>query len=266
MSDLPVPVAPEVIRKRSRSSSPGADSPAAAKKPNTDSATPSVPSAPIDPSAEPTPMQTDAEAAEVKTEEPAAMLLDSSLPAVPAADGVPAPLSAEAIAAAEAAAAAAAVIQMRALIVTQDASIIIGKQGKNVNEIREKSGSKITISEAVPGNPERVMVVAGQLDAVSKVRRPASQTHADLARRLVWSCAGSTTSRSTCPQYLARALSPSGQSHCALHRRSAHDAQIHHSQFSDGLSHRQVGEQDQGDPGSVGSASPGKRGHAAWQY
>ncbi|KAM0754856.1 hypothetical protein T439DRAFT_284541 [Meredithblackwellia eburnea MCA 4105] len=57
---------------------------------------------------------------------------------------------------------------MRALIVTQDASIIIGKGGKNVNEIREKSGSKVNISESVPGNPERVMVIAGQLDAVSK--------------------------------------------------------------------------------------------------
>lgn len=69
---------------------------------------------------------------------------------------------------AAAATAAAASIQMRALIVTQDASIIIGKQGKNVNEIREKSGAKVTITEAVPGNPERIMVIAGQLDAVSK--------------------------------------------------------------------------------------------------
>lgn len=96
------------------------------------------------------------------------MVVDSELPANPytAVDGDA--TSPEAIAAAEAAATAAAVIQMRALIVTQDASIIIGKAGKNVNEIREKSGSKITITEAVPGNPERVMVIAGQLDAVSK--------------------------------------------------------------------------------------------------
>lgn len=67
------------------------------------------------------------------------------------------------------AAAAANPIQMRTLIVTQDASIIIGKGGKNVNEIREKSGSKITITESVPGNPERIMTIGGQLDAVSKV-------------------------------------------------------------------------------------------------
>ena len=85
------------------------------------------------------------------------MVIDSELPAnpTPAADAV-----------------TTNIIQMRALIVTQDASIIIGKGGKNVNEIREKSGSKINISEAVPGNPERVMIIGGQLDAVSKARSP----------------------------------------------------------------------------------------------
>jgi heterogeneous nuclear rnp K-like protein 2 len=36
-------------------------------------------------------------------------------------------------------------IAIRALIVTGDASVIIGKQGKHINEIREKSGAKLTI-------------------------------------------------------------------------------------------------------------------------
>lgn len=36
-------------------------------------------------------------------------------------------------------------IAMRALIVTGDASIIIGKQGKHINEIRDKSGARLTI-------------------------------------------------------------------------------------------------------------------------
>lgn len=79
---------------------------------------------------------------------------------------IPAPVS-EADQAA--AAAASTQIQMRALIVTQDAAVIIGKAGKNIHEIRDKSGSKITITEAVPGNPERVMHIGGPLDAVSKV-------------------------------------------------------------------------------------------------
>lgn len=61
-------------------------------------------------------------------------------------------------------------IHMRCLIVTQDASIIIGKAGSHVNEIREKSGARVMVSESIPGNPERILNVSGPLDAVSKVR------------------------------------------------------------------------------------------------
>lgn len=64
----------------------------------------------------------------------------------------------------------AANIHMRCLIVTQDASIIIGKAGSHVNEIREKSGARVVVSESIPGNPERILNVSGPLDAVSKVR------------------------------------------------------------------------------------------------
>lgn len=52
---------------------------------------------------------------------------------------------------------------------TQDASIIIGKGGAHVNEIREKSGARVMVSESIPGNPERILNVSGPLDAVSKV-------------------------------------------------------------------------------------------------
>lgn len=64
--------------------------------------------------------------------------------------------------------AATQTIHMRCLIVTQDASIIIGKGGSHVNEIREKSGAKVMVSESIPGNPERILNVSGALDAVSK--------------------------------------------------------------------------------------------------
>jgi len=101
--------------------------------------------------------------AAVKVETPVQMNVDSSgIPAKPVTD---LPANPE-----QDAAPASQTIQMRTLIVTQDASIIIGKQGKNIIEIREKSGAKITITEAVPGNPERIMAVGGPLDAVSKVR------------------------------------------------------------------------------------------------
>jgi heterogeneous nuclear rnp K-like protein 2 len=65
---------------------------------------------------------------------------------------------------------------MRCLIVTQDASIIIGKGGAHVNEIREKSGARVMVSESIPGNPERILNVSGPLDAVSKVS-PALADH-----------------------------------------------------------------------------------------
>lgn len=59
-------------------------------------------------------------------------------------------------------------ISMRTLIVTSDASIIIGKSGKHINEIRDKSNARLNISEIIPGNPERILTVSGPLDAVSK--------------------------------------------------------------------------------------------------
>ena len=60
-------------------------------------------------------------------------------------------------------------IHMRCLIVTQDASIIIGRNGAHVNEIRDKSSARVMVSESIPGNPERILNVSGPLDAVSKV-------------------------------------------------------------------------------------------------
>ncbi|KAJ1020139.1 hypothetical protein NDA16_004419 [Ustilago loliicola] len=59
-------------------------------------------------------------------------------------------------------------ISMRTLIVTSDASIIIGKSGKHINEIRDKSNARLNISEIIAGNPERILTVSGPLDAVSK--------------------------------------------------------------------------------------------------
>ncbi|KIL00943.1 hypothetical protein PAXRUDRAFT_821153 [Paxillus rubicundulus Ve08.2h10] len=84
--------------------------------------------------------------------------------AKPAATTSAAPSSSTAAAAAP----PSAMIHMRCLIVTQDASIIIGKGGSHVNEIRDKSGARVMVSESIPGNPERILNVSGPLDAVSK--------------------------------------------------------------------------------------------------
>lgn len=56
------------------------------------------------------------------------------------------------------------------LILTQDASIIIGEGGAHVNKIHGKSGARVVVLESIPGNPERILNVSGLLDAVSKVR------------------------------------------------------------------------------------------------
>ncbi|KAH8827044.1 hypothetical protein DL96DRAFT_1556209 [Flagelloscypha sp. PMI_526] len=82
----------------------------------------------------------------------------------------PPPDSASAAGDASAAPAPSANIHLRCLIVTQDASIIIGRGGAHVGEIRDKSGAKVVVSESIPGNPERILNVSGPLDAVSKVQ------------------------------------------------------------------------------------------------
>jgi heterogeneous nuclear rnp K-like protein len=60
-------------------------------------------------------------------------------------------------------------VSLRAIVTTKDAGVIIGKGGKNVNEIREQSGAKVTISEIVPGAVERILTVTGPLDTVALV-------------------------------------------------------------------------------------------------
>jgi heterogeneous nuclear rnp K-like protein 2 len=70
-------------------------------------------------------------------------------------------------------------ISLRAIVSTKDAGVIIGKGGKNVSEIREQSGAKVTISEMVHGALERILTASGPLDAValvgSSVPRSSSQ-------------------------------------------------------------------------------------------
>lgn len=61
-----------------------------------------------------------------------------------------------------------ATISLRALVTTKEAGVIIGKGGKNVSEIRDRSGAKVTISEMVQGAYERILTVTGPLDTVAK--------------------------------------------------------------------------------------------------
>ncbi|KAI8089684.1 uncharacterized protein BX664DRAFT_365581 [Halteromyces radiatus] len=59
-------------------------------------------------------------------------------------------------------------ISIRSLVGTRDAGVIIGRGGKNVNEIREYSSARVTISDIVPGAYERILTVNGPVEAVAK--------------------------------------------------------------------------------------------------
>ena len=64
---------------------------------------------------------------------------------------------------------AASQITLRALVTTKEAGVIIGKQGKNVADLREQTGVKAGVSKVVPGVHDRVLTVTGTLESVSKV-------------------------------------------------------------------------------------------------
>ena len=64
---------------------------------------------------------------------------------------------------------AASQVTLRALVTTKEAGVIIGKQGKNVADLRDQTGVKAGVSKVVPGVHDRVLTVTGALESVSKV-------------------------------------------------------------------------------------------------
>lgn len=60
-------------------------------------------------------------------------------------------------------------LTLRALVNTKDAGVIIGKGGKNVADLREKSGVRAGVSKAVPGVVDRVLSVLGTVDGIAQV-------------------------------------------------------------------------------------------------
>ncbi|KAJ1550354.1 hypothetical protein HK096_007392, partial [Nowakowskiella sp. JEL0078] len=59
-------------------------------------------------------------------------------------------------------------LSMRALISTKEAGIVIGKSGKNVEDIRILSGAKVTVSDHIASAVERVLTLTGPLDTIAK--------------------------------------------------------------------------------------------------
>lgn len=60
-------------------------------------------------------------------------------------------------------------LTLRALVSTKDAGIIIGRAGKNVAELRDRTGVKAGVSKVISGVHERVLTVTGPVHAVAKV-------------------------------------------------------------------------------------------------
>lgn len=75
---------------------------------------------------------------------------------------------------------------LRALIVSADASIIIGKQGKHINEVREKSGARLAIVSTgrqvtcPMGKLSKLRWFLGGFPAVSKHPRKPGKNHDSL--------------------------------------------------------------------------------------
>ncbi|KAG6829388.1 hypothetical protein H0H92_004656 [Tricholoma furcatifolium] len=59
-------------------------------------------------------------------------------------------------------------LTLRALVNTKDAGVIIGKAGKNVADLREQTGVKAGVTKVIPGVHDRVLTVAGSVEAVAK--------------------------------------------------------------------------------------------------
>ena len=60
-------------------------------------------------------------------------------------------------------------LTLRALVSTKDAGVIIGRAGKNVAELRDRTGVKAGVSKVIAGVHERVLTVTGSVHAVAKV-------------------------------------------------------------------------------------------------
>lgn len=59
-------------------------------------------------------------------------------------------------------------LTLRAIVSSKEAGVIIGKQGKNVADLRDETGVKAGVSKVVQGVHDRVLTVTGPLASISK--------------------------------------------------------------------------------------------------
>jgi heterogeneous nuclear rnp K-like protein 2 len=66
-------------------------------------------------------------------------------------------------------------LTLRAIVSSREAGVIIGKQGKNVADLRDETGVRAGVSKVVPGVHDRVLTVTGELKAITKAYRMVSK-------------------------------------------------------------------------------------------
>lgn len=59
-------------------------------------------------------------------------------------------------------------LTLRAIVSSKEAGVIIGKQGKNVADLREETGVKAGVSKVVAGVHDRVLTVTGALQGTAR--------------------------------------------------------------------------------------------------
>ena len=59
-------------------------------------------------------------------------------------------------------------LTLRAIVSSKEAGVIIGKQGKNVADLRDETGVKAGVSKVVQGVHDRVLTITGGCDAISR--------------------------------------------------------------------------------------------------
>ena len=61
------------------------------------------------------------------------------------------------------------VLTLRALVSTEDADVIAGKDDEGAANLREQTGVKVDVSENLPGIHERVISISGSVESVAEV-------------------------------------------------------------------------------------------------
>lgn len=59
-------------------------------------------------------------------------------------------------------------LTLRAIVSSKEAGVIIGKQGKNVADLRDETGVKAGVSKVVTGVHDRVLTITGNLQGIAK--------------------------------------------------------------------------------------------------